>query len=424
MSDHRRVSVSWLLLAVVAPLALADERSPSPAGGASAAQLEFKETIVAGGPEAFVEVRHLFLRGSDYEIGRKLGEIAKVRHGVEPMRFRNSRRTRVQLRYLKRYYPAYVERMRGAAAAYGTSLDNTALNFSGLYFGVQLPGCSAVFYPPQTAADGGGVLSRNFEFSLGTVLGTKPPKGQLPACARPYVIEMYPDKGYASLVTCSFDLLGGVVDGINSEGLTVGVLADGEVIDKRGLKPSRLPQAGFNEIHIVRYLLDTCADTDEAKDALLEARLYYNLVPNHYIIADRRGQSFIWENHTEMRRGYIIPGRGKPQVTTNFMLHLHRDLEQLPEEFDRFRAIQQRLADHDGKFDTGFVKETNRCVSLTQPPPQDPYVPGRTLWHALYYPQERRVEIDFYLDEEPDPESPGEVRIRRSGYRSFALKLN
>jgi hypothetical protein len=35
-----------------------------------------------------------------------------------------------------------------------------------------------------------------------------------PANARPYLIEMRPDRGDASLARCAYDLLSGVIDGI------------------------------------------------------------------------------------------------------------------------------------------------------------------------------------------------------------------
>jgi hypothetical protein len=239
---------------------------------------------------------------------------------------------------------------------------------------------------------------------------------------------MHPDKGHASLVVGNFDLLGGVCDGINSAGLTVAILADGEVIKQGRIDPAPGPQPGFNEIQVLRYLLDTCADVEQAKDALLEAKLYYNMFPNHYLIADRHGESFLWENSAVMHHGFIIPGQNSPQVTTNFMQHLHPDLDQLPardhplNEFNRCRTIRDRLAAHGGKVDTDFIRETNRSVAFTASPPPAPRVPNRTLWHALYYPAQLRVEIDFYLGEEPDPAAPNGVKIRRSGYEVFELE--
>jgi hypothetical protein len=398
------------------------------AARSTSAPLEFKDNIIAGGPTDFMEVHHLLLRGSNYEIGKKLAQIARGRHGYGPIPYPDHRRTRSQLRYFEKHYPIHLERMRGAAAAFNQELNNHIFNFAGLYYGFSLTGCSAVYYPPNTTVAGRGVLSRNFDFTTGTFGGQSPAEGQLPACARPYLIEMYPDKGHASLVMCCFDLLGGVCDGLNSQGLAVALLADGEVMRAYGVDRPFGPQAGFNEIQIVRYLLDTCADVDQAMDTLLEAKLYYSMIPCHYIIADRHGRSFVWENSHMMHHGHIIPGEGPPLVTTNFMLHRHPDLTKLPEEedplgyFNRFRAIRKRLKGHEGKFDRAFIIDANRCVAQTSPPPPDPYVPSRTLWHALYYPEQRRLEIDFYLGEKADSTAPNGIRCRRSGYREFTLQ--
>lgn len=42
---------------------------------------EYRESVIVVGPDGPAEVRHVVLRGSNYEIGRKIGEIAK-RDGV------------------------------------------------------------------------------------------------------------------------------------------------------------------------------------------------------------------------------------------------------------------------------------------------------------------------------------------------------
>ena len=44
--------------------------------------------------------------------------------------------------------------------------------------------------------------------------------------------------------------------------------------------------------------------------------------------------------------------------------------------------------------------------------------PGRTLWHTLYYPEERKVEIDVYLGES---HAGGRQSIERSGWVSVTL---
>lgn len=417
-----------LFTSVIIAIASCGSPDNEHAAVSDAKRFEFRETVVAGGARDFMEVRHLLLRGTNYNIGKKLADIARKRHNSRPIRYPNMRDTYEQIQYFKEFYPAHFERMRGVAATYDRELSYHALNFAGLYYGLPLSNCSVIYYPPATTASGTGVMSRNFDFTTGTIYGTEPGRGGHPACARPYIIEMYPDRGYASLVICCFDLLGGACDGINSEGLTVAMLADSDVIEDVGINATPGPRAGLNEIQIVRYLLDTCADVREAKAALRQAKLYYNMFPNHYIIADRHGRSFIWENAPSMNTGYIIDGSERPLVSVNFLFHRYPDLNRLPpgtarnEWFERYGTIRDRIDQFEGKFDDDFIRETNRCVSITHKPPPGGAIFGRTLWHALYYTEERRMEVDFYLGEKASAGSE-ESPIRRSGYITFELEL-
>jgi hypothetical protein len=430
VSSHL-ITVPSLVTALAAALAVgivAAGCGSSDTGPGEAARLaEFEESVVAGGPDAFMEVRHLTLRGSNFAIGRKLAEIARDRHHVKPLRYPRSRDTVMQKRYFLEYYPVFIDRMQGVAALYGKNLDNNSYNFAALYYGMPDVRCSVVYYPPGITETGTGVLSRNFDSSTGMITGGAPRRGELATCARPYLIEMYPDSCYASLVMCCFDLLGGVCDGINSAGLTVAILSDADVITELGARPTKGPREGLDEIQILRFLLDTCADTKQAQAALRQAKRYYSMIPNHYIVADAEGRSFIWENSTSMNTGYVINGGERPLVTTNFLLHRYPDTNELPsgnEEVDwfaRYTTIRERIDAHEGTFDVATIKEINRCVASRNPLPKGTTITHRTLWHALYFPEELRVEIDFYLGEEGTDEK-GKPKIARSGYRSFTLK--
>ena len=47
---------------------------------------------------------------------------------------------------------------------------------------------------------------------------------------------------------------------------------------------------------------------------------------------------------------------------------------------------------------------------------------GRTLWHTLYVPEEGKMQVSFYLRDEPDPNNPARPRIVRSDYLEYTLK--
>jgi hypothetical protein len=62
------------------------------------------------------------------------------------------------------------------------------------------------------------------------------------------------------------------------------------------------------------------------------------------------------------------------------------------------------------------VRAASHCAAATARAPQGPWAPGRTLWHALYFPEERRMQVDFYLGEDEAG------AMSRSGYLDFALE--
>jgi hypothetical protein len=388
-----------------------------------------RDQVVAGGPKDFMEVRHLVLKGSNVEIGRALATIARERFRLEPYPSPDRFRTRVQRRYAREHYPILFERMRGVAAAFGKAVEDDAWDFRWLSYLVGPPGgCSVVYYPPGVTADGHGVVSRNYEYSIGTIDDKWPRRGELPATARPYLIEMHPDRGYASLALCAYDLLSGVLDGVNSEGLTVSVLSDYELKPEFPIDPAGEGGVGLDELQVLRMLLDTCADTEAAKEALLLTKQYYSFLPQHYLVADRHGKAFVWEYSHAHNREYVIENPGKPLVTTNFSLHKHLEGKAPPSAVrakkvcPRYSALAGTVAAENGQWTMDLIKENHKAVDATMAAPFFGLVPPvRTLWHALYVPERRTVQVSFYLRDEADPDRPLRTRIVRSAYLEFTL---
>lgn len=383
-----------------------------------------EDHVVAGGPRDFMEVRHVVLHGTNEEIGKALANLAHERFGVEPSKSPDPLRTRAQRHYFERNYPILAERMRGVAAAFGKSAEDDAYDFSGLGYSRIKAGCSVMYFPPSKTADHAGIFSRDYDFSTGMLSGGPVPPGEVSSSGRPYVIEMHPDKGYASLAICAYDLLSGVLDGMNSEGLTVALLADDELAQKYRMEPTmQQPAAGLGVQQVLRFLLDTCATTEEAKEALLSSKQYYEFIPCHYIVADRNGKAFVWEFSQAHNREYIIESPAEPLVTTNFSLHRYLEHDRPPSAdkarrvCGRYCKLAQKIAEQPGPVSVDFIKQTHRLVDATAPSPANQPL-GRTLWHALYFPESRRVQVSFYLGESSADGKPG---IRRSDYVEFAL---
>ena len=236
--------------------------------------------------------------------------------------------------------------------------------------------------------------------------------------SRPYIFELYPDQGYASLSICAFDLLGGVLDGINSEGLAVAILADDETLVHHDREP--FVGVGFHELMGMRYVLDTCKDIGEAKEALLSAKHYYSFIPCHYIIADKSGNSFVFEFSSIRNATHSVEGLG-PQWVTNHLLSKYPSVDQFPGEslidsFERYRKLHDSIFGKSG-FTMDEIKEINASVASTDlDSHRSEYAPHRTLWHSLYDLKARNVQVKFYLGESAE-------QIQYSDYIPFQLKL-
>jgi Acyl-coenzyme A:6-aminopenicillanic acid acyl-transferase len=386
------------------------------------------DKVIAGGPKDALEARHLVLKGTNEQIGKALATIAKERMGVGPDASSDKLRTKMQRRYIEKNYPILFDRLRGVAEVFGKRLDDDAFNVSGLSCVALKAGCSVMYFPPELTATKTGIVSRDYDFSTGTITGEKPPPGKAGDTSRPYVVEMYPDRGYASLALYSYDMLSGVLDGINSEGLTVTLMADDELISKYGFEPALDTGVGLGVLQMLRMLLDTCATVEEAKEALLTTKQYYEFIPVHYLIADRHGKAFVWEYSQAHNKEYIIENPGKPLVATNFSLHRYL-VDGKPPPTDKVKSVcprycllTDRLAAEKEKVSVDFIKQTHKQVDANFTPKTGNRAPSRTLWHALYVPEKRSLQISFYLHDEPDPDKAGQMRIVRSEYLEFGVK--
>ncbi|MFM0208343.1 C45 family autoproteolytic acyltransferase/hydrolase [Paraburkholderia sediminicola] len=370
------------------------------------------DTILAGGPADFSEPRRLVLSGSHQEIGRDLAAIAAERYGWRPSPVNDPARVRARKAWFAEHWPAHAARMRGAALACGLAYEDDTFDLGEVPYLMSLGACSASWHPPRRTSDGRGRLSRNYDFSTGT-LGefiaafeangasmTPPPArapGQLPMTARPYVIETYPDSGYATLQVRSYDLLGGCLDGINSAGLTVALLAD---LDAAGQTPAMALQPGVNELEVPCYLLETCASVAEALERLAGLEHYAATLPCHFIIADRTGASVVWEPFTA-KGATTIPGDGKPQVVTNHELTRFPTVGDLPDDdghgftYRRMRNLTERIGDR--VLTTAEIAEAAAAVRFSR---ASEGMEVRTLWNSQYDVDALTLDIVFYLGDE------------------------
>jgi hypothetical protein len=311
--------------------------------------------------------------------------------------------------------------MRGVAAAFGHRPDDDSWDNSGLGFTDLKAGCSIVHLPRSSTADGQSVVSRDYDYSTGNLTFGFLAPGMLHPTARPYLIELHPDKGYASIAMVAYELLSGVLDGMNSEGLTVTMAMEDELRTDYKLEPTLGPAPGLGVLQMSRLLLDTCANVEEAKEALLRTKQYYEYVPVHFLIADRFGNSFVWEYSENHNKEYIIESPGKPLVLTNFSLNKHMDGSNPPTAelaratCKRYAYLADTLAATPSGITEAVLRDIHKKVDAAAPARADQKRPPvRTFWHAFYYPEQRRVKFSYYLHDDGD-------RVVRSEYQEFRL---
>ena len=404
--------------------------------------VQARETTVAGSPAEFMEVKHVVLRGTNREIGRSIAEIARDRFDVQLTHIPDPIVLSASREYLQLHCPIQYQRMLGVADAYGMSVDDPRFDLNRLAYLFALPGCSTVFIPSAKSQNGHSLLSRNLDFPLGTssqMVGMPPGTDELPMVSRPYVFEVYPDVGYASVYLCAYELLG-TVDGINSEGLTVAILADDESMAIYAVPPTMRLGVGLHELQMLRFLLDTCATAEEAKRALLLTKQLSHVFPSHYMIADRFGNSFVWEFSYPDHREYVTDGNCDIQIVTNHLLYPGPRPTPDPSNdpgwtFNRYKLLSEAITSGNGGIGPEGLKNAHSCVNLSvafgrkmrgegEQLPEAPNSEvtdgasdlGRTLWHSLYDLDERRLEVKFYLGDSANGQN------RYSEYQEFRLE--
>jgi hypothetical protein len=162
---------------------------------------------------------------------------------------------------------------------------------------------------------------------------------------------------------------------------------------------STAPQVGLDSLQLPRFLLDTCENVDQAKQALLGAKQYDHGLPLHYLIADAGGQAFVWERGRDGSE-HMVQAGGGPLCVTNHLLHRHPDPMNLPEDtadslgsYGRLRTLHER-----GKGAT--LSREDLCDSLRAVgQAEDSDLPFRTLWSTVFDTADRTLSTRFWLGE-------------------------
>jgi predicted choloylglycine hydrolase len=246
-----------------------------------------------------VKQHHLVLKGTPAEIGRQQGELIKnfppavgfFSSGPFP---KTSAPVDSTLKLMDKYCPGLLDEMTGFCKAAGFPLEKLA------YLAMTHIGgnhCSHFAVMPNATANGHMLVGRSYEF------GEKVDDLKL--------TTVFPTTGYASsgFPTLFF----GRNDGINEHGLSVTMSAGGMPVGiEKGMQPPI--QDGLQFWALIRTILDTCRNVEEAEDCITAFPCAGNPI---LIVADKSGKASLAEIHGPEKSIKRIIGDQKFIAATN-----------------------------------------------------------------------------------------------------------
>ncbi|QSH42247.1 C45 family autoproteolytic acyltransferase/hydrolase [Lentisphaerota bacterium ZTH] len=394
-----------------------------------------KNSIICGTDKTdYLQVRHIVLRGSNMDIGKALGEIARRDYASNPGQyikpiFAESRRA-----YMQRNFPAMLERMKGVAAAFGKSRNSNLYDFSALPYDAAPFNCSAVFIPPEHSFSKNPLLGRTCDFymcSLAEMTGSKTTEKQPKLFQRSYVLEIYPDKGYASIAFGTMDLMNPMIGGMNEKGLVVCALADNDLPGKAN-KLAGGRSSGVNSMQLVRLILETCATVKEAKIAYINNKPLYMFDSAHFLVAEPSGKAAVLETAIDDLLPRITDNNGNVLILTNFALWKYPKITDFPDinpresynPFLRYLKLFNYVREHRSKFTEDDIKQALKKVFAKTTASGEGAakpLPCRTFWRVIYNMSELTAKLIFYRH---DLKTAGDrIELKFSKEMTFKLKL-
>jgi len=366
----------------------------------------------------YSEVRHMVLKGTNEQIGRALAEISQKDYAAFPGRYVDCIYAKARLQYMQKNYPAFYERMLGAAHAYNVSLEETDLDLSILPYDLGSPGCSVVFFPPSQTENGHAMACRNMDYDtvpFSVVSGKTAASNETGMFARAYVLELYPEEGYASLVIGGHDLMGTIFQGMNSAGIDVEILEDDSPpVAKTPVSGAR--NSGIPVSLAARMILDTCGSLEEAKLALLNNRIYFPISGQHMLIFDKYGNSTIAEFFAEDGSVHFTDGSDSIRIMTNHAAAKYPTVDSFPnidtntsntsrhDSFLRYRTLADMQTNHKGKFSPQDMMDMMAAVyaevndnEIFQERAMVVEIPLRTTTNSLIDLTNGTISARFYL---------------------------
>jgi len=392
------------------------------------------EVLLTQGKDSYQGVRHIVIKGTNEEIGKALGDVAQKDYGVTTLlRYPDEVYARVADKYLRQNYPILRDRAKGVATSYKEDYETSLSLFNQLVYDAgPWNGCSSAYYPPALTDSGTGYLGHNMDYPLNSITQLlRLPEENIPNMfTRNFVIELYPDKGYASIGVGTGDVMS-IVSGMNEKGLVAVLHTDNYTLINTSPKPDY--SGLIFPTQVLRCILDNCSTLEEAKELLLNNKISLTFEPAHLLIADISGRSMCVEINPSNMRIEFTDNPGKVQIFTNHPIYRFRNPAEFPDytpfqednTFARFNNLR-KLTDGKNKFTAEDVFSNQQKVQARwnnlgrgQANP----MPNRTIYTDLYEQKAGVMKVKFYLrDGKIDPETGDPEDLVYSDLFTFKLQ--
>ncbi len=271
------------------------------------------------------------LEGSHEEIGRQLAVKTKDKSGIigAPESFTDVE-LKEALELYQRYCPGLVEELNSYAEACQTQIRDIAYT----WMTYLVPRCSGLIVEGSLMDDGHTRLIRNYEFDIDhedlAVVETKP-------------------EGKYGHIGGSITLFGRC-EGINEHGLAVSMTSCGlPVSNMSEMRPPKIK--GLQFWAVIRSLLETCKDVNEALTLVKEMPIAYNI---NLFLADAKGNGGIVETMDgELSFETMTPESSKKYLcATNHIVipsFQHKEPYGMKNSLVRLQTIQDYMKDKSRK---------------------------------------------------------------------------
>jgi len=239
-------------------------------------------------------------------------------------------------------------------------------------------GCSAFYYHFNNKS----IIGKNLDWKKDPVL----------------LLKTSPKDGYSALSMvnlsfCDFFGLNSIkysillspyvpLDGMNEKGLVVSMLS----VHKGSSYTNDLNKRSVGDFNIIRIILDTCSNVDEAITVFKKYNLMQTgALPLHYLIADKNISCII-----EFFDGNInIRENKKLSYLTNFLTLNEAEYETHMETCSRYQLLRDYLTSKNSEMNDTEAKKLLAKTSVFTSAYQVP----STIWSLLFIPEELKLKI-------------------------------